>query len=447
MNVKKTGSRYTRPLIIVGGVYEPWLTLLDQTGWSYHRCYDLRAAQAFFNEVGSCIGIMDMSHDDFSIDGMAKLAHGHRQVRWLALIRQEQLKSDAVCQFIVNFCVDYFVHPVADSLLLSSIGHQLAMLELKCKIWPQIDVHHDLGILGNSVVIRKVKDQIRRVAPTDVSVLILGESGTGKELVARAIHKNSVRNKAPFITLNCRQRSFKHSYQLESNETLDQAIKLANNGSLFIDEIADLTYSQQAHLLQILQDRSIDHHHQQKEPIDIRIIAATHFDLAKLTVEKRFREDLYYRLNVLRIKVPTLRERNSDIMLLAEHYLFKFSQQYNTQARYFTEDAKQKLMIHLWPGNVRELVNQIKQAVLLADGNMIESWHLDLPSQPEARLSLRDIREDTERNALISVLESHDGQVSAAAKELGVSRATMYRLLNKHQLITESNDVFKKVSI
>ena len=161
------------------------------------------------------------------------------------------------------------------------------------------------------------------------------------------------------------------------------------------------------------------------------------FDLEKAIEEGSFKEELYYRLNVLRIHVPSLKERSSDISVLAEHFLQRYAKEYNTQARTFSEEALQTMLHYQWPGNVRELVNQVKRAVLLADSMTIDLEHLDLPQRSETKRSLRVIRENSERDALLMVLESHDGQVSSAAKELGVSRATMYRLLNKHNLISE----------
>lgn len=427
-------------LVVIGGSYEPWLAVLEQVGWRCHRCYDLRAAQVLFDEIGPCIGIVDLSQDDFSLNGIATLVNNNKQVRWMAFIRESQLSSDTICQFIVNFCIDFFTAPIPDAQLLSTIGHQLGMLKLERKVWPNMGVHSDLGILGEAPIVKRLRDQIRRVAPTDVSILISGESGVGKDAVAKAVHESSGRNKGPFISLNCgslsEQKVEQELFGTCTSSPEESKLFKANGGTLFLNDINDLPLSQQQHLLRFLQDGNIETE-QGFVDLDVRVIVASHIDLEKAVEEGSFKEELYYRLNVLRIHVPALKERSSDIIVLAEHFLQRYAKEYNTQARTFSEESLQTMLHYQWPGNVRELVNQVKRAVLLADSMTIELEHLDLPQRSETRRSLRVIREDSERDALLMVLESHDGQVSSAAKELGVSRATMYRLLNKHNLISE----------
>lgn len=424
-------------LVVVGGTYEPWLATLEQAGWRCHRCYDLRAAQTLLQDIGPCIGIVDISRDDFSLNGVASLVNRNKQVRWLALIREDQLKNETICQFIVSFCIDYFTSPIPDNQLMSTIGHQLGMLKLERHVWPQLGDHSDMGLLGKTSVMRRLRDQVRRVAPTDVSILIHGESGTGKELVGMAIHNASTRAKGPFVSVKCSALT-EEAIQAElfsPNENKGK-IQQAHQGTLFLDEVGDLPLNVQANLLSLLQDGTVESHDDKySKDLDVRVIAATHMDLEKAVEDGLFREDLFYRLNVLRISVPSLRERTSDIPELAEHFLLKFARQYNTQARTFSEDANRILVNYSWPGNVRELINQVKRSVLLADSLVIEAEYLDLPRQGDYKQSLRKIREQSERDALLAVLENNNGQVSAAAKELGVSRATMYRLLNKHSLI------------
>lgn len=427
-------------LVVVGGSYEPWLAVLEQVGWRCHRCYDLRAAQTLFDEIGPCIGIVDLSQDDFSLNGIATLVNNNKQVRWMAFIRESQLSSDTICQFIVNFCIDFFTAPIPDAQLLSTIGHQLGMLKLERKVWPNMGKKSDLGILGEAPIVKRLRDQIRRVAPTDVSILISGESGAGKDGVAKAVHDSSSRNKGPFISLNCGSLSESKIEQelfgLHISEFEDSKLYQANGGTLFLNDINDLPVSQQQHLLRFLQEGNIETS-QGFVDLDVRVIVSSHIDLEKAIEEGDFKEELYYRLNVLRIHVPSLKERSSDISILADHFLQRYAKEYNTQARTFSEEAMQTMLHYQWPGNVRELVNQVKRAVLLADSMTIDIEHLDLPQRSDTKRSLRVIRENSERDALLMVLESHDGQVSSAAKELGVSRATMYRLLNKHNLISE----------
>ncbi|MGI9875423.1 cyclic-di-GMP-binding transcriptional regulator VpsR [Vibrio chagasii] len=428
-------------LIVVGGAYEPWLSVLEQVGWQCTQCADLRKADALINEIGPCIGIVDLSHDEFSLNGIANLVSNNKQVRWLAFIRESQLSSDTICQFIVNFCIDFFTAPIPDAQLLSTIGHQLGMLKLEQKVWPNYGINNNMGLLGDSVAVKRLRDQVKRIGPTDVSILIYGESGSGKETIARSIHQNSSRSQKPFLTVNCRALSemriesevFGISEQPVSSPCM---LEEADGGTILLNDVLAMPRNQQLNLLRFLQEGKIETADGPKS-VDVRILAANSSDIEKALIEGDFNEELYHYINVLRIHVPSLKERVSDISVLANHFLREYSKEFNAQAKSFSEDAIRSMNRYHWPGNVRELMNQIKRVVLMSDAVIIEEQQLDLPKQNDERRSLKSIRERSERDALLIVLESYGGQVSLAAKELGVSRATMYRLLNKHSLISE----------
>ncbi len=428
-------------LIVVGGTYEPWLSVLEQVGWRCTQCADLRQADTLFAETGPCIGIVDLCHDEFSLNGIANLVSNHKQVRWLAFIRESQLSSDTICQFIVNFCIDFFTAPIPDAQLLSTIGHQLGMLKLEKKVWPHYGSNSDMGLIGESIPIKRLRDQIKRIGPTDVSILIYGENGTGKETVAKAIHKTSARAQKPFFSVNCRALS---ESRLECElfgigaDCNEKPILLqANGGTVLLNDILTLPKSQQLNLLRFLQEGTVETKSGIQE-VDVRILAANSSDIEKALIDGNFNEELYHYINVLRINVPSLKERAGDISILARHFLQEYSKEYNAQARSFSEEAARSLTRYHWPGNVRELMNQIKRIVLMSDSVVIEEDRLELPKRSDGKRSLKSIRERSERDALLLVLESYSGQVSVAAKELGVSRATMYRLLNKHNLITDT---------
>ncbi|MCG7490528.1 cyclic-di-GMP-binding transcriptional regulator VpsR [Vibrio sp. Of14-4] len=428
-------------LIVVGGTYEPWLSVLEQVGWYCTQCADLRKADSLFSETGPCIGIVDLSHDEFSLNGIANLVSNHKQVRWLAFIRESQLSSDTICQFIVNFCIDFFTAPIPDAQLLSTIGHQLGMLKLEKKVWPYYGSNDNMGLIGNSIPLKRLRDQIKRIGPTDVSILIYGESGTGKETVARAVHKTSSRSQKEFISVNCRAMSERRLesdlFGINRDDLSEPSIlEKADGGTILLNDILTLPHSQQLNLLRFLQEGTIDTEEGTKE-VDVRILAANSGDIEKALMDGNFNDELYHYINVLRINVPSLKERAGDIAILARHFLQEYSKEYNAQARSFTEEAVRDLTRYHWPGNVRELMNQIKRIVLMSDTVMLDEQHLDLPKRSEVKRSLKSIRESSERDALLLVLESHSGQVAMAAKELGVSRATMYRLLNKHNLIAD----------
>ncbi|MEH0666953.1 sigma-54-dependent transcriptional regulator [Vibrio scophthalmi] len=429
-------------LVVVGGTYEPWLSVLEQVGWRCTQVADLRKADSLFNETGPCIGIVDLSHDEFSLNGIANLVSNHKQVRWLAFIRESQLSSDTICQFIVNFCIDFFTAPIPDAQLLSTIGHQLGMLKLEQKVWPYYGNNSDMGLIGDSIPVKRLRDQIKRIGPTDVSILIYGENGTGKETVARAVHKTSSRANKEFVSVNCRAMSESRIesdlFGLQRHDSDEPCLlEKAHGGTVLLNDILTLPKSQQVNLLRFLQEGTIETKEGPKE-VDVRILAANSADIEKALIDGDFNEELYHYINVLRINVPSLKERAGDIAILARHFLQEYSKEYNAQARSFTEEALRELTRYHWPGNVRELMNQIKRVVLMSDSVMLDDQQLDLPKRTDGKRSLKSIRERSERDALLLVLESHSGQVSMAAKELGVSRATMYRLLNKHNLISDA---------
>ncbi|MBC5853133.1 cyclic-di-GMP-binding transcriptional regulator VpsR [Vibrio metschnikovii] len=427
-------------LIVVGGSYEPWLTVLEKAGWRCMQCADLRKADQQFTNTGPCIGIVDLSHDEFSLNGIANLVSSHKQVRWLAFIRESQLSSDTICQFIVNFCIDFFTAPIPDAQLLSTIGHQLGMLQLEKKVWPNYGINNQMDLLGESLPIKRLRDQIKRIAPTDVSILISGENGVGKERVARAIHNTSSRAHKPFVSVNCRAIP---EHQLEAElfgighpDSIPPLLAKAHQGTLLLNDILALPKRQQLNLLHFFHQGTLPASIGAKA-VDVRILATHTTDIEKALIDGDFNEELYHYINVLRINVPSLRERASDIALFAGHFLKEYSKEYNAQARSFSEQALQSMERYDWPGNVRELMNQIKRMVLMSDSIMLDETQLDLPKR-ESKRTLKSIKERSEREALVQALESHRGQITHAARELAISRATMYRLLNKHGLLSDS---------
>jgi len=423
-------------LVAIGCNYEPWIALLEQSGWKTHCCYDLRTADSILEEFSPCICIVDLSNNDFSLNSISLRANKTKQVKWIAIIKKEQLKTDAICQFINNFCIDFFSVPIPGSHLLDTVGHQLGMLDIESSSWVEITSQHDMGLFGDSKSIKQLRDMVRRVALTEVNVFLTGENGTGKELIAKSIHNLSKRKNAPFVIVNCGSltRDDEKIAFLDGSFTNDDGSQF--NGTILLDNVEELSKELQDELLSYLQipaGESLD----DDASADVRIIASSSADLEAAVVNGEFSKELFYRLNVFHIKVPTLRERGSDIFLLAETFLTKFAREYSTMAASFSEDSKQLLLRYSWPGNVRELINQVKRAALLAEGNEVRAEHFDLPSKANLKQSLRNIKDEAEKDVLVAVLETHRGQVASAAKDLGVSRATMYRLLNKHNIVPD----------
>lgn len=304
------------------------------------------------------------------------------------------------------------------------------------------------GIITASPEMLKVCRTVEKVAPSDATVLVLGESGTGKELIARSVHALGGRADGRFVAINCaaipeallESELFgyeKGAFTGAAKQTPGK-IEMANGGTLFLDEVGDMPLSLQAKLLRFLQERVIERVGGRQEiPVDVRVICATHKDLPQLAREKAFREDLYYRISELTIRIPALREREGDTLLLARVFLEKFSQQMGKQQHRFSKDALAAIETYPWPGNVRELENRVKRSVIMAEHKQISASDLELGGAgvDDARtFNLREIREQAERQAIVRAMGHVGGKISQASDLLGVSRPTMYDLIKKYHL-------------
>jgi two-component system, NtrC family, response regulator len=309
------------------------------------------------------------------------------------------------------------------------------------------------AVLGSIITaapeMQKVAKTIERVASADVSVMLLGASGTGKELLARAVHEKSGR-KGEFIAINCAAipenllEAELFGYErgaftgaIKSNVG---KIELAQGGTLFLDEVGDIPLPLQVKLLRFLQERVIERiGGRQPIAVDTRIVCATHQDLDAMTADGRFREDLYYRLAEIVVKIPSLAERSGDAVLLARHFVNRFGRELNPSVQVLSADAIDAVDAYGWPGNVRELENRIKRAVIMADGRSVTAADLDLPANATTDVSLlpinlRAARELADRKAIRQAMSRTENNISGAAKLLGISRPTLYDLLKQYRL-------------
>jgi two-component system NtrC family response regulator len=299
-------------------------------------------------------------------------------------------------------------------------------------------------MLGTSEPMQDVFAMIRKVATTDVPLLILGESGTGKEVAARAVHQESDRRAGPFIAINCgaipenllESELFGHEKGAFTGAHIQRKgrIELAQGGTLFLDEIGELPLALQVKLLRFLQERRIERVGGREHILlDARVIAATNSDLKSAMKASRFREDLYFRLSVVTMTLPALRERGDDVLLLARVLLDRSAAEVARAIKGFTEKAESAMRSYLWPGNVRELENRIKRAVIMADGQRIspEDLELDGHNRQGETLTLREERERLERAIIERALRKRDGNLTQVAVDLGVSRPTLYDLMEK----------------
>ncbi len=303
------------------------------------------------------------------------------------------------------------------------------------------------GIIGVSDAMRGLCRSVEKVAPTSATVLILGDSGTGKELLARALHRLSGRSHQPFVAINCaaipdtllESELFgyeKGAFTGAAKRTLGK-LELASGGTVFLDEIGEMPASLQAKLLRVLQERTVERIGG-REPValDLRILCATNRNLDALIAAGGFREDLYYRISEVTIKVPPLRDRQGDCLLLAQFLLQQMAERFGKPSRGLAPDAIRAVQAHRWPGNVRELENRIKGAVIMADGAVVTASDLGLqdPGEDVEYLNLRMARQRAEVHAVRQALAMAKGNLSRAAELLGVTRPTLYDLLEKHHI-------------
>ncbi|MBX3563204.1 MAG: PEP-CTERM-box response regulator transcription factor [Sphingomonas sp.] len=301
------------------------------------------------------------------------------------------------------------------------------------------------GMITGAPEMLKVTRTIERVAGADVSVMLLGASGTGKELLARGLHDAS-RRKGAFVAINCaaipetllESELFGHEKGAFTGavKTTEGKIELAQGGTLFLDEIGDVPLPLQVKLLRFLQERVIERIGGRKAiPVDVRVVCATHQDVDAMVAEGRFREDLYYRLAEIVIRIPSLAERPGDAGLVARHFLHKYADAMKTGVRNFAPDALAAIDAWNWPGNVRELENRVKRAVIMADGKLVTAADLDLEAQGETGpVNLKAAREMADRKAIRHALARAEGNISGTARLLGISRPTLYDLMKAYDL-------------
>ena len=357
-----------------------------------------------------------------------------------------QGEKEVALRAIGSGAYDFLGKPVEmDELkMLLKRGFHVAQLEREFRQMQQL-LEGDAfeGMLGTSRPMQAVFESIRKVATSDAPVLILGESGTGKELAARAIHQRSRRNDAPFAAINCsaipetllESELFGHEKGAFTGAHVQRKgrIELAAGGTLFLDEIGEIPLPLQVKLLRFFQERVIQRvGGRQDIQIEARVIAATNAELKKAMTSGTFREDLYYRLAVVQIIMPPLRERETDIRLLAQSFLQRFATQVKKAGLTFDRGAVQALMKHSWPGNVRELENCVRRAVIMAEGKRLTAVDLELaPLASDKMGTLREAREAVEREMVERALRKHSGKIASAAAQLGISRPTLYELMEK----------------
>ncbi len=313
-------------------------------------------------------------------------------------------------------------------------------------------------MVGKSTALDKVGEAIRRAAPTNATVLIMGESGVGKELVARAIHRNSLRKDEAFVQVNCaaipeeliESELFGHEKGSFTGATEKQIGKfeLADKGTIFLDEVGDMSQRTQAKVLRVLQEGEVERIGSQKTiKVDVRVIAATNKNLEEEIEKGEFREDLYFRLSVIPVRVPPLRERTEDIPVLVQHFVQEFSVANNFRSKAISPAAMEALKRHPWRGNVRELRNTIERLMIMVEGETVEPDDLSevlrkpggASGAPDAAGSLRDFKESAERTFLVQKLRENEWNISATANAIGTPRSNLYKKLEQYGISKEKD--------
>ncbi|WP_446580721.1 PEP-CTERM-box response regulator transcription factor [Vibrio alfacsensis] len=342
---------------------------------------------------------------------------------------------------------DFYQKPINDEELTVIINRAflVSTLESENAKLDAIDCS-DTPIIGSSPKMMKVKSMIDKVAPTELTTLLLGESGTGKDLIAREIHRKSSRSDKPFVAINCASipetllESELFGYEkgafTGAQKTTPGKIECADGGTLFLDEIGDMPYSLQAKLLRFLQDKIIERVGGRNQiSVDIKIVCATHQNLREMVLEKTFREDLFYRISEIIIDIPPLRERNEDVLTISRTLLNQSADMLSKNFNGFSDEAMNAILSYHWPGNIRELQNKIKSAALMSEAKLISAEDLGLNSnQSTIEFNLKVTRDKAEREAVSKALTYCDGNLSNTAKYLGITRPTLYQLLDKYAL-------------
>jgi DNA-binding NtrC family response regulator len=447
-------SQDARRRLLIISQNAPYSGLVDQThaqrNWSVDVFPNFEDAQDHALTHGPRVGLVDFKllENKTLMERWDEFCMSHPGIKWIAILPQGTECNDETRRLIWQRCYDFHTLPLDVSRLLVTIGHAYGMAKLEAhrSISPTKRGNGN-GIVGESSTMRDFYRKLGKIELVDTPVLISGESGTGKELAALAIHERSHRSDGPFVAVNCgsipstliQSELFgyeKGAFTGASHRKMGK-IEAAAGGTVFLDEIGDLPLELQINLLRFLQENTIERVGSHKSiSVDARVIAATHVDLEEAIREKRFREDLYYRLNVIHIEVPPLRKRGTDISLLAKYFFQVFSKEKGPSVRGISQGAMDAMYRYNWPGNVRELMNRMRHALVMSDSTLITPADLRLNGIDSSTsvMPLDKVRSLAEKNAVAQALKETGYKISLAARQLGISRATLYRLMTKYQL-------------
>lgn len=442
-----------KPLILIVDDDED---IRSQLKWALSQEYEVIEAEdrpsavAAFKAKQPEVALVDLGlppHPGNPQEGLALISEllGEDSTARVVVISGQGEKENAM-RAIGEGAYDFFCKPVNIDELKVVVGRALHVGRIEREyeaIQRDFKAEGFEGMLGKSAPMQQVFTSVRKLAASEAPILVLGESGTGKEVVALTVHKRSRRASGPFVAINCgaipetliESELFGHEKGAFTGAHMQRPgrIEMASGGTLFLDEIGELPLLLQVKLLRFLQDQQIERIGGRKPiHVDTRVIAATNVDLQKAMHEGKFREDLFYRLAVVVLTLPPLREREDDVVLLAEAFLKRFATAEGKRKLRLTKESITALQKYSWPGNVRELENRVKRAVVMCDETRVTPEDLGLVTAGEgSTLNLRAARDQLEREMLAKALRRHGGKISPAAAELGISRPTFYEMMEK----------------
>lgn len=421
--------------------------------WDAYKANSVEQAVSLIQQHGICLGIIHFGNtlDNGHAEQVERLMRLAPMTMWVAITPPALLTTLIDACLIPGYFCDYHTEPVDWLRLSHSLGHAIGMAHANRHVRePRKREHCNADMIAVSEKMQVIFRQIRKIASVDASVMICGESGTGKELAARAIHNQSRRSSGPFVAINCGAISptlihselFGHEKGAFTGAHKRKVGRLesAHGGTIFLDEIADLPLDLQVNLLRFLQERTIERvGGMESIPLDVRVLAASHIDLHEAVAAGRFREDLFYRLNVIQLKIPPLRERIEDIEPLAQYFFSIFARERNHNVSGFSPQALQAMRNFGWPGNIRELINRVRRAIIMCESRLITPHELELPEVKDetSTETLAQARIEAERQAIKSSLRQTRNNISEAARRLGIARMTLYRLMQKHELTAQ----------
>lgn len=431
--------------------------LLRARGWKAQFATNVAEATSACQTQSHLLGLAVVHEPDVpTIEALEQLTAGC-PIDWVVLLPPGLLLDEAWARLVVKHFYDHLTRPLDIDRLSVILGHAYGRAELTRGLEKDDVSVGRYQMVGKSLPMLELYAQLDRVTQVDAPVLIQGESGTGKELVAQAIHRHSPRAQGPFVPVNCgglpdtliHSELFGHEKGAftGAHQRRIGSLEAAQHGVVFLDEIGDLPLALQANLLRFLQERTIVRlGSAQRIPIDVRVVAATHVDLQKAVHEGRFREDLYYRLNVLRLEVPPLRERGRDIELLVDQVFRDNVTQKSRRVQGVSREAVQSLYEYTWPGNVRELINRVQRAMIMSRERFISPADLGLPPPRGGQnvVPLPRARAAFERQVIQSALSRNGNNMAKTARDLGVSRVTLYRLLGRFDIARQSIDLMPR---